>query len=641
MQISTDKFGFRQSTYRMGEKKKILILGDSYTFVWGVDDDYTFPAYINKLKNDYPNFWDIEFVNLGISGWGTVHYKYALEFFIKHYGKDNIKGIIIYHCSNDIANNIRYFTNPRISREELSDVSTTDERIDSFLLKSDFINYLRIKGLFEFAKRKANTVFSDKSYKIHGIEFTNDFISSFDTGSTPGYNEKLERLFKILFSDILNTARKNDILVLNSAVDGFGEWENSLTNVVKNYPDIAVYYSDKEVFYDLSHSNSKFNKRYINDHSGGHYSPIGNEKLARFFLNKLSKLYYSKETSIDLVPDLKSPQDILTTITWTCKLQDSKMPAYEFWLKREGQRYNKVQDSSSNIYRWKPRGGGKYSLRVRVKDDDQSRYIASREYQDYEIHPVISSLAPSVQSPQEIGNRVNWTAVVSGKRNRYEFLIERNNGGLKSVQGPDVNPVFNWIPHMGGRYNIRVRVKDVASAEWDGYLDINTFIVNPQIQSLSISKPQNANVGDEIEIKTHTSGGKDNMYEFWAEKFLDDRQIGFNKISNWQAENRLTWIPKRGGIYNFRVRVRSKNSKADYDDQMDKNVRYLVDDPKPQIVKLEIDKPSPGKVDDIVRIKTHTFGGKKNHFQFWVETWINENSSGWKQFSNWQDSGTF
>ena len=52
MEISTDKFGFRISTYRTSEKKKILVLGDSFTFGWGVDDNETFTAFMNKFKVD-------------------------------------------------------------------------------------------------------------------------------------------------------------------------------------------------------------------------------------------------------------------------------------------------------------------------------------------------------------------------------------------------------------------------------------------------------------------------------------------------------------------------------------------------------------------------------------------------------------
>ena len=48
MTVSTSRYGFRVSKYRKSGKYKFIIIGDSYTFGWGVDDDETYPAYMNR-----------------------------------------------------------------------------------------------------------------------------------------------------------------------------------------------------------------------------------------------------------------------------------------------------------------------------------------------------------------------------------------------------------------------------------------------------------------------------------------------------------------------------------------------------------------------------------------------------------------
>ena len=72
---NTDINGFRLSTSELKTKlKKILILGDSMTFGHGINDDETYPAYLNKFQSKYT------FINGGFHGCSPdSYYTYLLQ----------------------------------------------------------------------------------------------------------------------------------------------------------------------------------------------------------------------------------------------------------------------------------------------------------------------------------------------------------------------------------------------------------------------------------------------------------------------------------------------------------------------------------------------------------------------------------
>lgn len=83
-------------------QKRLFIIGDSFTFGWGVDEEYTFPRLINN-RFRAQNI-SVEVVNLGVSGFGTRHsYERLLEY-SELLGQP---GLVIYVFStNDPVDNI-------------------------------------------------------------------------------------------------------------------------------------------------------------------------------------------------------------------------------------------------------------------------------------------------------------------------------------------------------------------------------------------------------------------------------------------------------------------------------------------------------------------------------------------------------
>jgi hypothetical protein len=79
---------------------EIIVLGDSYTMGWGVDQDSTYPQILKRELG-------ISVLNSGISSYGT-----AREFgMLNRINTDSLKVLIIQYCPNDLIENINYIEN--------------------------------------------------------------------------------------------------------------------------------------------------------------------------------------------------------------------------------------------------------------------------------------------------------------------------------------------------------------------------------------------------------------------------------------------------------------------------------------------------------------------------------------------------
>jgi hypothetical protein len=97
---------FVQSGKRKRSKKEIWILGCSFTYGWGVNDDETF-AWL--LQEKLPNY---EVVNFGVCGYGTMHSLIQFREALKEREKP-VTAVIVYASFHDERNTmLRSWRNP-------------------------------------------------------------------------------------------------------------------------------------------------------------------------------------------------------------------------------------------------------------------------------------------------------------------------------------------------------------------------------------------------------------------------------------------------------------------------------------------------------------------------------------------------
>lgn len=106
--IATDGFGNRLDGLGPPgpEDSLLLLVGDSYTFGWGVSGDQTFAAYLDqRLARTRPG-WRI--VNLGVPGFSTLAMAQRLEDYLETIDRRRVKGILVLHADNDPVDNVLY-----------------------------------------------------------------------------------------------------------------------------------------------------------------------------------------------------------------------------------------------------------------------------------------------------------------------------------------------------------------------------------------------------------------------------------------------------------------------------------------------------------------------------------------------------
>jgi len=127
-QVDTNEYGLRmdQSVNPAAHVKKILALGDSFLFGWGVEINNSFYGILKAqvLKET----GDIQLLNGGVSTYSTGHVFKALKRFQKMF---HVDAVIYFMNSNDIADNINQNPNYRACSFAVRDgqVILKDEKV--------------------------------------------------------------------------------------------------------------------------------------------------------------------------------------------------------------------------------------------------------------------------------------------------------------------------------------------------------------------------------------------------------------------------------------------------------------------------------------------------------------------------------
>jgi lysophospholipase L1-like esterase len=103
--ITTNAAGLRGPELRpvLPNTKRILLLGDSQTWGYGVNDDETYAVHLEKLLADrYPS-WDIQVLNGGVPGYGTADQLHFLESRATIFQPDRV--VVQFLSVNDLREN--------------------------------------------------------------------------------------------------------------------------------------------------------------------------------------------------------------------------------------------------------------------------------------------------------------------------------------------------------------------------------------------------------------------------------------------------------------------------------------------------------------------------------------------------------
>lgn len=254
---------------------KILVLGDSFTFGWLLDDENTF---IYKLQN---NFLDQHFINSAAGGWGFDDYAR----FLKNYCEEiEPKKIIIFisNVSNDLRDskysNLYFFEN-----NKLVESKNRINNFKKFLNQSTFYQFvLENVSIFQLIRSFYVTYYhyflefkAEKEIELNEKKIISENKKTLN-------NEITDTLYiDLIFSEIIKNAKKcnSDLSIINLA------WDNDLRNKLsdkiseKNKIDIRLFDFFEENQY-LWNNKSKFTLEE------GHPNSLANE----YFYKKIKPI---------------------------------------------------------------------------------------------------------------------------------------------------------------------------------------------------------------------------------------------------------------------------------------------------------------------------------------------------------------
>ena len=282
-------------------------------------------------------------------------------------------------------------------------------------------------------------------------------------------------------------------------------------------------------------------------------------------------------TPTTLNPNLASPQQVDTTITFTASASTCPKPQYEFWLQPPNQAYAVVQGWGGPTWTWDTSGVatsvGTFNVDVWVREVgsvDQYQDYHAIQYTLTNRQPCTSAvLTPTPTSPQQADRTVTFSATSSScPKPEYEFYLQPPGQGWTLIQGWG-GPTWIWDTSsiVGlGVFNVNVWVREIGSGGGSQANQIVAYTltprqacVSPALNPLPASPQQ---VDSIIAVTASSSTCPKPEYEF----YLQPPGQGWSLVRGWGGP---TWNWDTSGVasigtFNIDVWVREIGSGVSY-----------------------------------------------------------------------------
>lgn len=267
--VSSNSIGFRSPEID-GSKEHILVVGDSVAWGYGVSDDETVCSYLqNLIGSDHRNF---QVLNLGVSGYGVDQYWLYLQ---KNINKTNPRVIIVIFCDN----NDLYETGRNSAWEKSKPLFTVKHNV----LKN--IN----KHIFKYSR--TNLFSSSRLFRfLIKIIAPSERLQRIILGQKNLNPDLMESVCAALIGQINDLATQRNaslFFVISPDKHYFTDGKSLPFSYLyfKNLFDKNGYdYID--YFERITHYKTDADKLYLPG-DDCHYSPYGNEYLAKVIYEKL------------------------------------------------------------------------------------------------------------------------------------------------------------------------------------------------------------------------------------------------------------------------------------------------------------------------------------------------------------------
>ena len=268
MHVQTNSIGHRYKEYISAdfndkEYKKVLLLGDSFMFGYGVNMEDHIATHIDNQLNDKHDFYTI--INAGVGGWGTIQEV--------TYAKDNFRVfnpdfIILLFCGNDPDDDNRFLAN----------MSDNQKGVIYFPGKIFMRDH---SHLYRFIYTRFHILLHNRLIKSKSKDDENLIVNT-QSGNIIT-SEQWERTLKVInefHAKFIEFNRQGVVLILATA-----PWLNEHRQKLRSLPNgINLFYVD---LYDETIDLPKEKRRLKHD---GHWSELIHYIGAKKISNKILEL---------------------------------------------------------------------------------------------------------------------------------------------------------------------------------------------------------------------------------------------------------------------------------------------------------------------------------------------------------------
>ena len=281
--------GSKEYTYERQTEHRILFLGDSFTYGFGVNDDQTF-AYLTE-KHLLNSHFSVDVMNSGNSGKGT---DYELNFFQVLGKKFNPDLVVLCFCANDFIDNARgeYFQispDGEITRKALNDKKGTIKTIlynlpgyNWLVSWSQAANLVKEAGIKWFFGHYDPKALQEGGLVVAYPQYFQGYANEENTKATEIYVKKLIKSVKEAGGSLLISYIPMSMEVEDYRKNGkIGKDETVIGNIAQKYGE--ALYSLTPVF---AASPESLRKLYFIPEDG-HWTAAGHALAARYLSEQL------------------------------------------------------------------------------------------------------------------------------------------------------------------------------------------------------------------------------------------------------------------------------------------------------------------------------------------------------------------
>lgn len=294
MRIRTDASGNRLGALGPvpDSAGRVLFLGDSFAFGWGVDTGETLASYLDAALDASCG---LRLENLGVNGYGTLQtVERVKKYFTKH-DPATVRAVVLLHCPNDPMDNVIYMlVRLGLRKVNFENVNNSWSHLLNFINRTEYMNLVVStdksvqksapgKQLFAFPVRMTkggapNIELDGQSYALSQDEYD---LSILRPALSPLQEALLEKSLRELQCEVLPHVPVIHVVTYDSA------W---YAGAIRRVAAKAGAGCGADMIFAGELPMDGYTGKIYNAHSGLHYTPELNAFYAHELLDLLRRL---------------------------------------------------------------------------------------------------------------------------------------------------------------------------------------------------------------------------------------------------------------------------------------------------------------------------------------------------------------